>query len=326
MRTTGEFIADTYALGTGPWAMRSVTRGALGQIWKLSGNGSSWAVKELLFGCDERQVDRESTLRNTAEKLGISAPRLMPNRAGTHVSQLPPALGGSYVKLYDWVEGAQADASDPEILGWCGLTLAILHRAGEGASGTPDSWYEQCHQQAQWAGLLEDVHRAGVPWSDALGRFVATSAAELAHHVTPSAPGDVVMSHLDVQPQNVLVGPAGPVLLDWDNAGPISAERELARAVYVWSGGNRFRADSARRLVRAYRSAGGHAVIKGLESFSMLFATALNYVYVQAECAVDPAVTDVQREFASHQVVSSLRSFPDPIAVSRLAEALRSEW
>lgn len=320
MQSAADFIADTYALGTGPWTMTPVTRGALGQIWKLSGNGSSWAVKELLFGCDEGQIGREAALRNASEELGISSPRLMPNGDGAYVSQLAPSLGGSYVKLYDWVEGTQADASEPEMLSWCGRTLAMLHRAGEGtADGAPSAWYEQCPEDADWEKLHKETQRVGMPWADALGRFIATSAVELARYVTPSGPGGLVTSHLDMQPQNVLVGPAGPVLLDWDNAGVISAERELARAVYVWAGGNDFHADSARRLVRAYAEAGGPATVSGLDSFSMLFATALNFVYVQAECAVDPAVTAAQRAFGSDQVVASLRSLPDLAAVSRLA-------
>ncbi|WP_217240278.1 phosphotransferase enzyme family protein [Streptomyces sp. AC555_RSS877] len=325
MQSAADFIADTYGLGAGPWTTTPVTRGALGQIWKLTGNGSSssWAVKELLFGCDEGQVDREAALRNASEQLGISSPRLMPNRDGAYVSRLTPPLGGSYVKLYDWIEGTDADASKPEMLSWCGRTLALLHRAGESAAiGAPSAWYEQCPQEADWEKLHEETRRAGVPWADALGRFIATSATELARYVTPSDPGDLVTSHLDMRPQNVLVGAAGPVLLDWDNAGVISAERELARAVYVWAGGNDFHAASARRLVRAYRDAGGPGVLKGLDSFSMLFATDLNYVRVQAECAVDPTVTAEQREFAGGQVVASLRKLPDLAAVSRLVEAV----
>jgi Ser/Thr protein kinase RdoA (MazF antagonist) len=280
----------------------------------------------MLFGCDESQVARESALRNSAEKLGISAPRLMPNRDRAYVSQLPDSLGGSHVKLYDWVDGTEADPSDPEILSWCGRTLALLHKAGEGTSEMPNAWYEQCPQEDDWAKLEKEVRRAGLPWADALSRFVDTSAVELARHVTPSAPGDVVTSHLDMQPQNVLVGPTGPVLLDWDNAGPVSAERELARAVYIWAGGNQFRAESARRLVRAYRDAGGRAAIKSLNSFSMLFATDLNFVQVQAECAIDPTVTAEQRRFASDKVVATLRGLPDLAAISRLTEALAAEW
>ncbi|SER09519.1 Phosphotransferase enzyme family protein [Streptomyces sp. yr375] len=329
MQHMADVIADAYALGSGPWTVEPVTRGALGQIWKLSGNGSSWAVKELLFGCDEAQVRRESALRDAAEELGIASPRLLPNRAGTHVSRLAPTpdgSDGSYVKLYDWVDGTRADASDPEILSWCGRTLALLHTAGAGTSEALDPWYEQCPEAADWARLHEGVRRAGLPWSDALGRFIATSATDLAPHVTPSGTGDRVTSHLDVQPQNVLVGPTGPVLLDWDNAGPIPAGRELARAVYIWSGGNHFDATAARRVLRAYREAGGGPVVKGLDSFSMLFATALNYIRVQTESAIDPTLTPAQRDFASHQAVTSLHTVPDLTAVSRLAETLDAEY
>ncbi|MBR8639049.1 phosphotransferase [Streptomyces tuirus] len=323
MRDTADSIAETYGLGPGPWTMTPVARGALGQIWKLSGNGHAWAVKELLFGCDVEQVGREAALLDSAADLGVASPRLHPDRHGAHVSR-PGSPGGSYVKLYDWVDGAGADASDPDVLDWFGRTMALLHQAGEGAVETPKDWYERCPDDANWEDVLKKVRDAGLPWADELSGFVATSAPRLAHWVTPSPPDGLVTSHLDLQPQNVLVGPDGPVLLDWDNAGPVSAEREFARAVFVWSGGNDVNTDVARRLARAYRDAGGRAVVTGPESFSMLFATELNYIHVQAETAVDPAVTAAQREFAGRQVVTWLHRTPDPAAVSLLVAALDS--
>ncbi|MBK3567190.1 phosphotransferase enzyme family protein [Streptomyces sp. MBT62] len=319
MHGTADLIAETYALGAGPWTMTPVTRGALGQIWKLSGAGTSWAVKELLFGCDEEQVRREAALRRAAERLGIASPRLMPDRRGAYVSRLG---SGSPVKLYDWIDGTRADASDPDVLDWFGRTMALLHQAGAGGTEPPSGWYERCPRDAEWKELHTKVERAGLPWADALGRFVATSAVELARWVTPSGPDGLVTSHLDLQPQNVLVGPDGPVLLDWDNAGSACAERELARALFVWSGGNEGDVEAGARVARAYREAGGSAVVRGPGSFSMLFATELNYVRVQAECAIDPTVTAAQREFASGQVVAALGRVPDLAAVSRLCAAL----
>ncbi|GGY15877.1 phosphotransferase enzyme family protein [Streptomyces djakartensis] len=314
-------IAETYALGSGPWAMTPVTRGALGQVWKLSGNGHAWAVKELLFGCDEAQVGREAALRDAAAELGIASPRIHTDRHGAHVCR-PGSSGGSYVKLYDWVDGTPADASDLDVLDWFGRTMALLHQAGDGTVETPGDWYERCPDDTDWEEVLKKVRDAGLPWAEELGRFVATSAPQLAHWVTPSAPDGLVTSHLDLQPQNVLVGPDGPVLLDWDNAGPVSAEREFARALFVWSGGNEVNTEAARRLARAYRDAGGRAVVTGPESFSMLFATELNYIHVQAETAVDPSVTAAQREFAGRQAVTWLRGAPGPAAVSLLVAAL----
>ena len=79
-------------------------------------------------------------------------------------------------------------------------------------------------------------------------------------------------------------------------------------------------------MAHAYRDAGGRAVVRGLDTFSMLFATDLNYVYVQAACAVDPAVTGEQRAFGSREAVAKLRSLSDVGAVARLTEALAGEW
>ncbi|MFD5478691.1 phosphotransferase enzyme family protein [Streptomyces hawaiiensis] len=321
---TAGVIAEIYSLGSGPWIMTPITRGALGQIWKLSGNGRSRAVKELLFGCDPAQVAREAAVRDSTAALGIASPRLHPDRHGAHVSRLDSPSGGSWVKLYDWIDGGAADASDPDVLDWFGRTMALLHRAGEGAAGQPGDWYERCPDDADWEDVLKKVRDAGLPWADELDRFIATSAPRLAHWVAPSAPGGLVTSHLDLQPQNVLIGPDGPVLLDWDNAGVVSAEREFARAVHVWSGGNEMDIASARRLARAYREAGGRAVLTGPESFSMLFATALNYIHVQARTAVDPAVTAAQREFGARQAVTCLRNTPDLTTVTRLVAALNS--
>ena len=329
MHDTADLIAETYALGAGPWTLTPVTRGALGQIWKLSGNGSSWAVKELLFGCDEEQVGREAALREASEGLGIASPRLMRNREGAYVSHLSAGSGSdsgpsadSHVKLYDWIDGTPADVSDPDVLDWFGRTMALLHRAGEGERELPSSWYERCPEDAEWKELHGKVRRAGLPWADDLGRFIATSARELAPWVTPSDPADLVTSHLDLQPQNVLIGRDGPVLLDWDNAGSASAERELARALFTWSGGNEGNVEAGVRVARAYRSAGGRAVVRGPQSFSMLFATALNYVRVQAECAIDPTVTAAQREFGSGQAVAAMGWVPELGVVSRLSAAV----
>jgi Ser/Thr protein kinase RdoA (MazF antagonist) len=322
MRTATDLIAENYRLGDGPWTIAPVTRGALGQIWKLSAPGSSWAVKEMLFGCEEEDIQGEAALRDAAAKLGVSAPRLMRNRDGFYVSR----VDGSHMKLYDWVDGSEADASDPELQTWCGHTLALLHTAGAGASEMPVSWYEQCPEEADWAVLDEKVRRAGLPWADELGRFITTRAPALSRYVTPSSPDHLVTSHRDIQPQNVLVGPAGPTLLDWDNAGPVAADRELAHALYFWAGGNDFSADAARRLARGYVDAGGPASVRSLDSFSLLFATDLNFVHVQAEAAIDPSVTDEQRAFASRKVVDTLTRLPDPAAMSRLTEAVAGEW
>lgn len=61
--------------------------------------------------------------------------------------------------------------------------------------------------------------------------------------------GDYVMTHRDVEPWNVLVTSSGPVLIDWDPAGPDSASLEACHAAYAFS--------AVDRTLAAYRAAGG---------------------------------------------------------------------
>jgi hypothetical protein len=62
-----------------------------------------------------------------------------------------------------------------------------------------------------------------------------------------------------VEPWNVLITGAGPVLVDWDGAGPDSAGLELAHAAVEFAGSGRPApdADAVRRTVRAYAEHGG---------------------------------------------------------------------
>jgi hypothetical protein len=49
---------------------------------------------------------------------------------------------------------------------------------------------------------------------------------------------DYVLTHRDLEPWNVLMTPAGPVIVDWDGAGPDSAGLVAAHAAYAFGGGH----------------------------------------------------------------------------------------
>ena len=82
-------------------------------------------------------------------------------------------------------------------------------------------------------------------------------AAALEHLSRPGPPLTPVASHRDIKPDNVLLTTAGPVLLDWDSAGPDAAEHELLRSALAM-GFERRRPFT--RTVAAYRRAGGRPI------------------------------------------------------------------
>jgi hypothetical protein len=70
--------------------------------------------------------------------------------------------------------------------------------------------------------------------------------------------GNYATTHPDVEPWNVGMSDDGPVLMDWDLAGPDSCPLVVAHAALNFSTlDGQLRADRAVRIVRAYREAGG---------------------------------------------------------------------
>ncbi|GIE82203.1 hypothetical protein Aph02nite_81530 [Actinoplanes philippinensis] len=81
-----------------------------------------------------------------------------------------------------------------------------------------------------------------------------TVAAALDHLARPGPPLTTVASHRDVKPDNVLLTADGPMLLDWDSAGPEIAEHEILRSAPAMG----FEARRAfERTITAYLRAGG---------------------------------------------------------------------
>jgi Ser/Thr protein kinase RdoA (MazF antagonist) len=178
-----------------------------------------------------------------------------------------PALGCAVeveglglLRAYEWIDGRPLADTD-DVSAWLGRTLATLHRIEPaGTSAGAPNWYRM-HEPDLWAGWLREGERLGKPWAPALRDRMADilSAANWVERVFVQA-DDLVMTHRDLEPWNVLMTGDGPVLIDWDVAGPDSARLEAAQATLSFS----TRAglpDPAvvRRTVQAYVDNGGAA-------------------------------------------------------------------
>ena len=306
------YLIERFQLGFGVGRLSPVARGAMGRIWRLSLPGHDYAVKELFWGADEAAAGREVAFRDAAAAAGIASPLNLRAGDGRFICHLPADFGGAAVRMFSWVEGGPVNLDDPDVPQWVGHTLGALHALRHPCDGiATDPWYDHVPEPARWKELLAEAEATKQPWAAALSERVPLLRC-LSPHVRRVDPAALVYNHMDFQPQNVLTDTAGAhVLLDWEDAGPGMPDRVLASLLCNWSTHDgAVNAGRVRQILGAYRRAGGHASLNGLESFSGVLAGYVNYIEAQASVCLDAAQPVDMRDHARQELVSSLADPP----------------
>jgi hypothetical protein len=255
-------VAAAFGLGdvVEPWT--PVAGGRSHLVWRLRTSRGTWAVKRLNRSREDWwlrdylvaarvQLDaceRGFPMPRPVHPLEPAAPLLADVRVGDEV--------GSYL-VHEWHDGGPLTTDVSE---WAGTTLAALHhRAVDVAPDGPP------HPVEEWREWLDEAPN---DFTSAVRAYLpdvaeARSIATAAHDFTP------VDTHRDVKPDNVLQTATGPLLLDWDSAGPDYAEWELTRAAIYFSrlGEDRAAFD---RVITSYETAGGRRPPASPTSFAGL--------------------------------------------------------
>jgi aminoglycoside phosphotransferase (APT) family kinase protein len=280
--TAADAVAAAFGLGTvrGPW--EPVPGGRAHRLWKLRTSAGVWAVKRLNRSREPWWLADHviaAEIEEVASRCGIAMPRPVPplRPAAPLLADIPVDGTLASFLVHEWCPGTALPAVDvpPAVLDWVGATLAALH-ALPVALRLADVPPRETHPAAEWA-----------TWLDGDGEFIATvraylpdvaRATEIVDRAAPLVGRELipVFTHRDVKPDNVLLAPASPVLVDWDGAGRDVAEWEATRAALAFSrSATGWSADAFARVLRAYEAAGGRRIAPVTASFAGLLATQL---------------------------------------------------
>jgi hypothetical protein len=159
-------------------------------------------------------------------------------------------------------------SDDDDIAEWIGTTLARIHRLHALTTRPePNWWYGQAPptSKEQWLHWLEEGERTGMSWALALRAHLGLVLEQTRQVVDTfhSAP-PYILTHLDIEPQNVLMTDDGPVLIDWDTTGPDSAPLQAAFVFVTFARRGRDQPDptAIRRSHAAYVAAGGKPMVR----------------------------------------------------------------
>jgi hypothetical protein len=178
----------------------------------------------------------------------------------------------------------------------------------------------------RWPELTKAAERNGALWAPLL-----TSAAPVVSQIADLArsagfqPDDEVISHGDIDQKNLIAGPAGPVLCDWDLAVPVVPCRELADVALslgCWRD-----LGIARAVVHAYRAPGGAVTAFEAPDLGPSLMSGLDWIAFNIERAIGlrPATLD-EAELAQTLVPGLLTDLPNQVGTAmRLGELLLPE-
>ncbi|MEV6152669.1 phosphotransferase [Nonomuraea sp. NPDC052129] len=285
-------------------------RGALGQIWRLDVGPARYALKEIFAEPpSEALIEAELAFGRRASEAGVRLPASHPDRDGRHLLEPP---GGTWLRVYDWIDLRPVELTAPATPGEIGALLARLHRCAPAATVEPDGgpparWYDRVPTTHEWA----EVATSDAVWAARLAD-VLTTLPELCAAVAPVDPAELILCHRDLHPENILADSTGAlVVVDWDNLGPAAPGRELARALFDWfCDDSTADLEAMRGMYEAYINEGGPGRITGLADFTMLLASHLNFLLVQARVALDPHAERRHREWAEREIDEALRILP----------------
>jgi hypothetical protein len=234
-------ICAALGLGVPGGPPEPVTGGSSAAAWRVNTARGRWLVKTMpppaAWQLHEMRVSGQ--LERAAYEAGVPMPEPaepagapaagagpaggaeLTGGAGPAGYWAPLSGGGGYARASAWVDGRPPDGRVPRSLAtWLGRTLAAIE--GLGLPGDPAAeaaypvypvpdWQEWL-DQAVAAGTLGPAQAAGALTAVSDGTALVTEAL--------AAAPDFRLAHRDVSRSNIMITAAGPVLVDFDYAGP----------------------------------------------------------------------------------------------------------
>lgn len=243
-------LAERFGL-PGPAVLAPVARGAMGAVWRLQpADGPAYAAKELFwFDPGDERVADELGFVEQCRQAGVRGPRAVAAPDGRYVVTGPG--GSGWWRLFEWIDGTTPERQDPATADWLAAQMGRVHALGVTEPEAERArWYSRV--DVDWPALAGDATGEGLPWASRLTASVP-ELEELTGLVNRQPAAAAVWCHRDLNGSNVLAGPDGRVLVDWDNAGPLEPWREFGALLTEHLGDP----SALTRLVTSYAGAGG---------------------------------------------------------------------
>jgi hypothetical protein len=213
-------VAEAFGLGTPVAPAAALPGGSPAGRWRLRTDRGCWMVKtyDAPAAWEREQMRDAGALEQGAYAAGVAMPRPVPPR-GPALGLWQP-VGTGYARVAEWVEGSPPAEHTMALARWLGRTLAAIDGLGLAADPSAGVAYA-LHPMADWHRWLDGAHAAGVLDRRDTAQAKASVADATALVAAGLATGPAFqIGHRDANMRNFLLTDRGPVLIDFDSAGP----------------------------------------------------------------------------------------------------------
>ena len=283
-----EWVAAVFGLGRVREPPGFGARGELGEVWRLTTDRGTWAVKRL-FTAAEPSTGEDVDFQLAALVAGVSLPRPVRAVTGAAVAVGPDGIGH---RVYEWVDFAAGGRVDPAV---AGALLGRIHSLAWPATEV-QPWHREPPPVEFWSALVAAARGADAPWAGRLEERVADIVAGVEATLgaaEEAGAGGLIRCHLDFNADNVLIDRDGRTwVIDWENSGGAFASQELAQAMVEFGGSD----GTHGQFLAGYASSRGPGRLSGLGDFAMAFVVQANLLAFYARRWLDGDATSRARD------------------------------
>lgn len=309
-----EALAEAFGLGVVAEPAAPVSYTPMGRSWSIRTDRGRWLAGTVYPWITEDQAELGARLRDAAVAAGIAAP--VPRRGPT--GRLIATVGEQSWRVHEWIEVGPTPVSPTpsEVAHGIGSIHATLHGLAIPGETEMNPYLTWRRSAADWEQLVDRA--AAKPWVGKL-RAALPALSELGRIDSVVDGNDLVLCNCNVIPENVRTGHDGRlVVTEWDFAGSLTPELELASALWHWSLRPRLNRAAAKAFRDGYAGAAGRWPKLGLDAFAVAVTAYLNWTHNTICEAIDPPDED-RAAFAEREANDLL---DHPITVSALQELL----
>jgi Ser/Thr protein kinase RdoA (MazF antagonist) len=232
-----EKLCNVLQLGEIVGRAQAISGGLLHKMYAVETYTGKYAIKALNPQIMRRPMAMQNFI-NSEQIADIASKNISAISAKRFNGVFMQEIDNQFYLVFDWVEGKSIKFDEINIT-HCekiGAILLDIHRMDFSKLGIANDLPEDTHI-IEWNDYLQKGQKSNAVWTNLLLEIV-DKLYEWNAQASKSAKllaSDMIISHRDLDPKNVIWNQNNPIVIDWEAAGYINPMQELIETSIYWS-------------------------------------------------------------------------------------------